>query len=291
MQINFLEDYITRRHTSVVGLLAVLLFGIVCLSVFAQGEESFSSRTDDRFTFRVLSYNIRHCQGTDDALNVQRIANVINAANPDIVSLQEVDNRTLRSLFVDQAAELGRLTGMYHRFGKAINYQGGEYGQAILSRWPIDDFDVHLLPTEAGQEQRIAIVATIIGDTHRPTIVFAGTHLHAGAESLRLPQAVRLISVLRGYDTRGKILSGDMNATPSSQTMQTIRNDWVDTTPDNAFTIPSDVPNRKIDYIMLAKGHAWRVVQTEVINEPVASDHRPVLTVLEWAGGDTLAIR
>jgi endonuclease/exonuclease/phosphatase family metal-dependent hydrolase len=248
------------------------------------------SQSGEPFQLRVLTYNIRHCQGTDNVLSVQRIADVINAVNPDLVSLQEVDNRTLRSFFVDQAAELGRQTGMYHRFGKAINLQGGEYGQAILSRWPIEEFDVHLLPTEDGQEQRIAVAARVTGDLHRPTIVFAGTHLHNGDESLRLPQAVRLVSVMRGYDTQTKILSGDMNATPASTTMTVIKNDWLDTTPDSALTIPASEPNRKIDYIMLAKGHSWRIVETEVIDEPVASDHRPVLTVLEWVGGETLTI-
>jgi len=290
MQINGVENCTTQRRTRSVGLLAVVLFAILSLSGFAHSDELSNASTDEPFQLRVMTYNIRHCQGTDNVLSVQRIANVIRAANPDLVSLQEVDNRTLRSFFVDQAAELGRQTGMYHRFGKAINLQGGEYGQAILSRWPIDEFDVHLLPTEAGQEQRIAIATRIEGDLQRPTLVFAGTHLHNGDESLRLPQAVRLVSVMRGYDTRAKILSGDMNATPASTTMTVIKNDWVDTTPDSALTIPSDVPNRKIDYIMLRKGHAWHIVDTEVIDEPVASDHRPVLTVLEWVGGETLSI-
>ncbi len=269
-------------------LLFLAMLGAAAKSVTSPAEVP---EPDDRVVVRVMSYNIKHCLGTDDVLSVQRIANVIKAANPDIVALQEVDRLTTRSQRVDQAAELGRLTGMHVRFGKAINYQGGEYGQAILSRWPIESFDVHQLPTEAGQEQRIAIVATIRGDQRRPTIVFAGTHLHHADESLRLPQAVRLISLMRQYPQPVKLLAGDMNARPDSLTMQVIKADWVDLSPPNAHAIPSSNPNRKIDYVMAAKRHAWRLVGWQVINEPVASDHRPLMVTLEWQGGDSLFIR
>src|SRR5690606_14987157 len=114
---------------AVAALLSISLGG--CANMRGGGENAEPLRV------RVMAYNIHHCLGIDGELDVERIAGVINAANPDLVTLQEVDNRTERSDRVDQAAELGRLTGMHARFGRAIDHQGGEYGQAILSRWPI----------------------------------------------------------------------------------------------------------------------------------------------------------
>src|SRR5688572_3660564 len=81
---------------------------------------------------RVLTYNIHHGEGTDARFDLERLARIIREARPDLVALQEVDRRTRRASGVDQAAELGRLTGMNVVFGKAMDHDGGEYGQAIL---------------------------------------------------------------------------------------------------------------------------------------------------------------
>src|SRR5688500_5929836 len=85
---------------------------------------------------RVLTYNIHHGEGTDRQLNLERLADVIKSVNPDLVGLQEVDQKTARSKGVDQAARLAELTGLRAIFGKAMEYQGGGYGLAVLSRWP-----------------------------------------------------------------------------------------------------------------------------------------------------------
>ncbi len=261
-------------------ILAVVTGGLL------SGCASRTLADDGPLRLRILAYNIHHCAGMDGVVDVERIARIINDANVDLVSLQEVDMMTERNGRVDQAAELGRLTGMHSQFGKAIDYQGGEYGQAILSRWPIENFETHLLPSEPDQEQRIAVVATIAATSERPAILFAGTHLHHREEALRLPQARRLLDILREAPQEIKFLTGDLNAIPTSETMQLIKAEWEDTSPDDAFTIPSGVPNRKIDYILLPKGHQWRVVQAEVLDEPIASDHRPVVVELEWRGED-----
>lgn len=77
------------------------------------------------------------------------------------MALQEVDQKTTRTGGVDQAAELARFTGLRFRYGKAMDYQGGAYGQALLSRWPLEEFTVHALPNPANVEPRIAISATV----------------------------------------------------------------------------------------------------------------------------------
>ena len=84
------------------------------------------------FRLRVLSYNIHHGQGTDGRFDLARLAEVIDRLEPDLVALQEVDHRTRRAKGVDQAAELGRLTGMHSWFGKAMDFSGGGYGDSPL---------------------------------------------------------------------------------------------------------------------------------------------------------------
>ena len=73
---------------------------------------------------RVMSYNIHHGEGTDGRFDLQRLAQIINDHQPDLVSLQEVDRGTARADGVDQAMELARLTGMDMAYGKAMDYDG-----------------------------------------------------------------------------------------------------------------------------------------------------------------------
>src|SRR6185436_9114845 len=111
-------------------------------------------------------------QGMDKRFDPARIAEVIRAADVDVVAVQEVDIKARRSGTVDQLAELKRLTGMHGVFGKARDYDGGEYGQVILSREPIERMDVHELPGAADQEQRIALLATIRQPGPLPDLLF-----------------------------------------------------------------------------------------------------------------------
>ena len=80
----------------------------------------------------MLSYNIHHAEGVDNKLDLERIANVILSVKPDIIALQEVDQKATRSGSVDQPAELARLTKMNVAFGANIPLQGGHY-EAVAS--------------------------------------------------------------------------------------------------------------------------------------------------------------
>lgn len=99
-----------------------------CSATFAQDAPA------PALTLRVLSYNIHHGRGTDNQVDLARIAKVISDSQADLVALQEVDHGTRRTGGVDQTSELGRLTGMHSQFCKQIDYDDGEYGQALLSR-------------------------------------------------------------------------------------------------------------------------------------------------------------
>jgi len=83
----------------------------------------------------VLSFNILHGATTKGDFDLDLIAKVIIDADPDLVALQEVDFKTNRAKKYDLVTELGWRTKMVPIFAKAMNYDGGEYGEGILSKY------------------------------------------------------------------------------------------------------------------------------------------------------------
>lgn len=230
-----------------------------------------------RPALRVLSYNIHHGEGTDGRVDLPRIARVIRAADPDLVALQEVDDRTKRTGGVDQTAELARLTGLYGAFGKAIDYQGGGYGQAVLSRLPLAGGTVHTLPGEPDREQRIAFAVNVTALGRELT--FATTHLHHQSDPLRRRQAAKLNEVFAGSGPT--VLAGDLNADPDSEPLALLARHWSVVGGPNLLTFPAGNPMKQIDYVLHRPAAGLRTAGAWVIDEPVASDHRPLLAVLE----------
>jgi len=105
-------------------------------------------------TVRVLTYNIHHGEGMDGQIDLERIAAVIRETEADLVALQEVDRGVERTSRADQPGHLGELAGMHAVFEKNIAYQGGEYGNAVLSRFPVEHHQNHHLPRLLPNEQR-----------------------------------------------------------------------------------------------------------------------------------------
>jgi endonuclease/exonuclease/phosphatase family metal-dependent hydrolase len=225
---------------------------------------------------RVLTYNIHHGEGIDGKFDYERLARVINSAKPDVVALQEVDRGTRRSAGVDQAARLGELTGMRAAFGVALYYEGGEYGEAILSRFPMADRKAHHLPFHQGQEPRTALEVAIRPDNGVPEFLFVGTHWCHQSNDTRTEQAEQTNRLYPAEGGPPVILAGDLNARPGSSPMNVlVEGQWVD----------AIAPQSRIDYILYRRADPWRVVEVTILDERVASDHRPVLAVLEWRGG------
>jgi endonuclease/exonuclease/phosphatase family metal-dependent hydrolase len=223
---------------------------------------------------RVLTYNIHHGEGVDGKLDCQRLANIVTRVNPDIVALQEVDRKTSRVSGIDEAALLGKLTGLRSIFGSAMPFSGGEYGQAILSRFPMSQTKTHALPSE-GHEPRIMLATKIMPNNGLPELLFAGTHLCHQSEALRVNQGKEINRILPQAEECPVILAGDFNARKGSAAMNTFLDKrWIDAT----------INISRIDYILLRPDDPWRVVETQTIDEPIASDHKPVLAVLEWTG-------
>ena len=255
-------------------------FVLALVAFFAPGTPAHGQST--AIKLRVLTYNIHHGEGTDRALDLKRIAAVIQSTKPDLVALQEVDKETTRTHRIDQAARLGELTGLHSVFGKAMDYQGGAYGLAILSRWPLTKTRTLALPADAGIEPRTVLSAEIPLEAGAGSLSFLVTHLdHRADPTHRTRQAAR-IRELFPPDDQPALFAGDFNATPDSPVMQAFFREWTDSAPGATFlTSPAGQPARKIDHILYRPASRWRVLETAAIEERTASDHRPVLAVLE----------
>ncbi len=226
---------------------------------------------------RVLSYNIHHGRGTDGTINLARTARAIRSAEPDLVALQEVDIETERSGGVNQIVALAQRTGMAYVFGDNLDYQGGDYGNAILFDLPITSHENHRLPNLNGPPRRSALEAVV---TAAGTPVgFVSAHLDYQDEENRLGE-VRAINQLLEASDHPMILAGDINALFGSETIQLLESAWMNTVAEARFTFPAEDPERQIDYVMVHPADRWEVKEVRVIDS-TASDHRPLLVILE----------
>lgn len=155
---------------------------------------------------RIASYNIRN--GHDVQHDMSLPAADLLAAQADVVGLQEVDVGTTRVGGRDTLAELAAALGWEHyRFCRAIDFAGGEYGTAVLSRYPILSFKVIPLPCEGAREARSVGHAVIDADGTR--VDFFNTHLSVESAAVRLPQFDALADLTEQFP--GWILTGDFN--------------------------------------------------------------------------------
>lgn len=227
---------------------------------------------------RVVSYNIRHGEGIDRKLDLKRTAAVLKALRPDFVALQEVDRVVARSGKVDQAAELGKMLGMHHAFGKFMDFGGGEYGLAVLSKFPIVATHVHKLPDGAEPRVVLEVVTEPVAGGGRLSV--CSVHLDWTKEALRVAQ-IKALEKKLAERKHPVVLVGDFNAKPDSETMQFVQKGWkiIPKTGDR-LTFSANRPRIEIDYVVtrgVGKGATCRVV-----DEQVASDHRPLLSVIPW---------
>lgn len=242
---------------------------------------------------RVITYNIHHGEGTDGKIDLPRIAKVLLAERPDVVALQEVDQKTRRAGGVDQPAELARLTSMSVVFGRNIDYDSGGYGTAVLTRLPVRSSESvklksYYASTPQHAEQR-AVQVIELGAPDSSFLLFMCTHLdYRPKDDERFNSAVTINGLMRKRGDVPAIIAGDFNAMPESRVIREFAKEWMivgyvgdgDKRQAALFTFPSSKPSRWIDYVMVRPADRWQVTEARVLDEPVASDHRPVLAVL-----------
>ena len=214
---------------------------------------------------QVMSYNVRHCAGMDWVLDYDRTAAVIQRQLPDVVALQELDSMTGRSERCHQLGELARRTLYHPVYGAAIGFDDGKYGVGILTREAPLSWKTLPLP---GEEPRVLLVVEL------QDYVIACTHLDL-EDTCRLASVPLIVEEARRWN-KPFFLAGDWNDTPNSVLLQEMAKHFTILS-GNEASYPADTPQECIDYIALFKSHSATVLSTQVLNEPEASDHRPVV--------------
>ncbi|HRA89716.1 MAG TPA: endonuclease/exonuclease/phosphatase family protein, partial [Planctomycetaceae bacterium] len=182
---------------------------------------------------------------------------------------------------VDQPNELARLTGMQVVFGANIKLQSGHYGNVILSKFPIIRSRNHLLPCFDNGEQRGVLESDIALPTG-VSLKFLATHFdYRPNDAERLASAAAIQTLIQDPDERPALLAGDLNDTIGSPTLDFLLKEWSRTSDEVQPTIPVSKPAQQIDFVLFRPAARWHVVESKVLDESVASDHRPILAVLE----------
>lgn len=237
-------------------------------------------------TMRVMSYNIRHGRGLDGRLDLERIAAVLRDARADVVLLQEVDRGTERTDRRDLAAELAALTGMHGVFSRNIPYQGGEYGNATLSRFPVVAWtNLHFRMLRPGEQRGLLQVTAEVPGQGR--VQFWNTHIDYRPDDAERLGNVAEVNALLDRTADPVILGGDFNDLPGSRVHAALgarwQDAWLAAGEGDGFTYPADRPAKRIDYFWVPHGSAWQAARAWV-PDTTASDHRPVVVEFRRPG-------
>lgn len=227
----------------------------------------------DSKSIRIVTYNIKHCAGSDGIIDYARVAGVLQEFDADVICLQEVDNKTQRSSYVDQLAKLNEWLGMNTYYGKAFDYDGGEFGNGVLmKKKPISEKTI-IIPGAEGRARSVAFVEL-------ENYVVASAHLDLELEK-RLASIDAINEQAKSYG-KPVFLAGDFNEPElDGEFFTAFKKDWtIGSRLKNSF--PAKAPTRVIDFVVSLNGFGDKVSATDVIhslkghNIGLASDHCPV---------------
>jgi len=239
-------------------------------------------------TFRLLTYNVHRCRGTDRLVSPRRVADVIAATKADVVALQELDVNRARTGWADQVQLIADLLEMDFHFHAAWQFAEERFGDAVLSRYPLRLVHAAKLPghPRGWQERRGALWVAIEVDGRHVQVV--NTHLglvrherQTQTEALFGPQWLGSPACQTPL-----VLCGDFNALPGSpvhrrclQTLRDVHRCLQVSRPRHTF--PTRLPVASLDHVFLSG--EFTVKHVEVVRTPlarVASDHYPLLVEL-----------
>ena len=250
-----------------------LLLFTLSLTLFSSGAQTPPQQEGSRFpqkerTVRIMSYNIHHGQGMDDKMDIERIGRLIIDVQPEVIGLQEVDSMVNRSGNIDILQLLAAQTGMYATFGYSILHDGGKYGNGMLTREK--PLSVHKIALPGASEARTALIVEL------NKYVVINTHFSLD-EAERVESANIITKWAKRYD-KPVFLLGDLNATPDSSPLEILKKEWQLLSNPKQPTHPSLNPEKTIDYVLgyVAKGQTYAKHNAQVIDEQLASDHRPL---------------
>ena len=157
-------------------------------------------------TVRILSWNIHGALGRNPRFDLDRVVGLIDRWDPHIVALQEVDSRRDKDAGVDSFEFLQRKFGEHGIGAKSITTDDGDYGQMLISRWPMTDTMIHDL-SYPEREPRRAIASMI--ETPDGPLRLVATHLGLSIHERR--SQVKTLLEIAGQGRLTTIVAGDFN--------------------------------------------------------------------------------
>ncbi len=237
---------------------------------------------------KVMTYNIHSSIGTDGKPDWRRIAALIKNEAPDLLALQEVTVNHARTPGVHVPQAIAEELHMNACFGKAIpiNDGKGEYGIAALSPHPVELLEKIFLPTPDGIEKRIFIVAKV---QMKKPLFFVVTHFSyqgefPGDEAYRTRSAELIRNTLVEKKYEPAIWAGDFNTFQGTSTVDFIQTCWNvhnNANPDIPTAECKHAGWRQIDFICSAPKQAFLLQEFKILDDLLASDHRPVCATLQ----------
>jgi endonuclease/exonuclease/phosphatase family metal-dependent hydrolase len=283
------------QRVSRMNRLPGIFLSLLLLSACDGGAGLQENGDRDRNSLKVICYNVRvgagphpeRLTGAGLRENLAALVEFLRKHDPDVVLLQEIDQGTRRSGDTMQAELLAAELGYFHYFAKAMDYDGGAYGTAMLSRWPLRETQTIRLYHEGGTEQRTLSAAVL--QSPGGAILLLNTHLGLTPAQRARQTAEIAAFVEKNLRRMPIVLAGDFNATPEADEMRPIYALLRDAgAPDNRLVPPGDrstspalSPSRTIDYIFVSP--EIQVLETRVI-QVLLSDHLPIIATLTVGG-------
>ncbi len=230
---------------------------------------------------KLLTYNIQiGLQVDHKTRTLEQTAEVIKKINAETVVLNEVDVHATRSDLVDQPKFVAQIAGYPHYlFGVASLRPGGEYGNVVMSKYPLESLTLLDLPSN-DNESRSAMVVKV--NAPKPYYII-GTHFTyeqtPEMNEVRVKSVDMIADYIKEHQLTPVVLAGDLNAWENSNPIVRLREQGFcvinDVAPGEA-SYPADKPKVLLDYMAVYPADVAEVVTHYVVDEPKASDHRPV---------------
>ena len=235
-------------------------------------SNSSAAKTGDgseaSFNLTLATLNIKH-----GAEGLDKIAEAIKDISPDIIGLEEVDVNCERSGCIDETKEISELAGYeYYAFSKAISLGDGEYGTAILSRCPIESFEVIPLDSGSGEDRSLGHAVIDLNGLKIDAFV---THLSWENSNLRINQMKDIAGILEDCDRY--VLMGDFNCF-NIDDFTYLGGDYYVNRPDRKYTTFYRY-DMAIDNIVVSEGFT----ETDSgVSDKECSDHKLLYAVFEY---------
>ncbi|MHA1144372.1 MAG: endonuclease/exonuclease/phosphatase family protein [Candidatus Helarchaeota archaeon] len=276
-------------------LVLLIILGIPIISTISVSTVLMLSpppqESDGTIVF--LTYNLHFGVGMDDRLDLERLAQNILTANPDIVGLQEVENGRITSQGIDMAYWFAKRLGMYYYYYPAVNEEA--FGVALLSKYPIVAVKGYDLTSE--ELERVMVHGVIRANSTLTVNVFV---VHLGLEDENTTRQIQEILAVTDSVTGPKVLMGDFNLNDTTNQIGNVTLKFDDTAAqwagnssttlgDTFPSFPAPEAGNRIDYIF-ASGYS-AIVNSRVLSDFIpgihtaaefGSDHLPVTTTLRF---------